>query len=229
MFERYTEKARRVLFFGRYEASQFGSPYIEAEHLLLGLLREDKMFVARHLTPTQVEAIHREIESHTVIREKVSTSVDLPLSNESKRILAYAAEESELAGHKHIGTEHLAAGILREESCSAAELLRAHGVELKTIREELKAGWLGDPFAEGPSVRARGAISNIEFRAGNEKLGAAILPVLPRVGEHVMLKTEGKDVRYLVTDVTYSLELPPHLNPEFPYLSRGVIIQLENE
>jgi ATP-dependent Clp protease ATP-binding subunit ClpC len=49
MFERYTEKARRVIFFARYEASQFGSPYIETEHLLLGLLREDNPMVSRHL------------------------------------------------------------------------------------------------------------------------------------------------------------------------------------
>ena len=49
MFERYTEKARRVIFFARYEASQFGSPYIETEHLLLGLLREDKALTNRFL------------------------------------------------------------------------------------------------------------------------------------------------------------------------------------
>jgi ATP-dependent Clp protease ATP-binding subunit ClpC len=232
MFERYTEKARRVIFFSRYEASQFGSPYIEAEHLLLGLLREDKMFAARHLTPTQVEAIRHEIESRTVIREKVSTSVDLPLSNESKRILAYAAEESELAGHKHIGTEHLAAGMLREEGCFAAGLLRAHGMELKTIREEMKAGWLGDPAAifggEGAGIK-RAGWTNAEFRCGEEKLGASVLALVPRVGEKVLLKTEGTDRRFRVVDVVYTFELPPHLNPEFPYLARGVIIQLENE
>jgi len=51
MFERYTEKARRVIFFARYEASQFGSPYIETEHLLLGLLREDKQLANRFLRP----------------------------------------------------------------------------------------------------------------------------------------------------------------------------------
>jgi len=56
------------------------------------------------------------IEAHTTIREKVSTSVDLPLSNECKRVLAYAAEEAERLGHKHIGTEHLLLGLLREEN-----------------------------------------------------------------------------------------------------------------
>ena len=114
MFERYTEKARRVIFFARYEASQFGSPYIETEHLLLGLLREDKALTNRFLrSHASVESIRKQIEAHTTIREKVSTSVDLPLSNECKRVLAYAAEEAERLGHKHIGTEHLLLGLLR--------------------------------------------------------------------------------------------------------------------
>src|SRR5450756_3226772 len=105
MFERYTEKARRVIFFARYEASQFGSPYIETEHLLLGLLREDKALTNRFLrSHASVESIRKQIEGHTTIREKVSTSVDLPLSNECKRVLAYAAEEAERLSHKHIGT-----------------------------------------------------------------------------------------------------------------------------
>ena len=63
MFERYTEKARRVIFFARYEASQFGSPYIETEHLLLGLLREDKALTNRFLRGHgKVEDIRKQIE-----------------------------------------------------------------------------------------------------------------------------------------------------------------------
>ncbi len=138
MFERYTEKARRVIFFARYEASQFGSPYIETEHLLLGLLREDKALTNRFLrSHASVDSIRKQIETHTTIREKVSTSVDLPLSNECKRVLAYAAEEAERLGHKHIGTEHLLLGLLREEKCFAAEILQERGLKLAQIREEL--------------------------------------------------------------------------------------------
>jgi ATP-dependent Clp protease ATP-binding subunit ClpC len=139
MFERYTEKARRVIFFARYEASQFGSPYIETEHLLLGLLREDKALTNRFLrSHASVESIRKQIEGHTTIREKVSTSVDLPLSNECKRVLAYAAEEAERLSHKHIGTEHLLLGLLREEKCFAAEILTERGLRLPAIREELQ-------------------------------------------------------------------------------------------
>jgi len=151
MFEKFTEKARRVVFFARYEASQVGSPYIETEHLLLGLLREDKALTYRFLrTPGTPEAIRREIEQHTIIREKIHTSVDLPLSNENKRVLAYAAEEAEQLSHQHIGTEHLLLGLLREEKCFAAKVLRDRGVHLERVREELR----GFPH-EPPESRER--------------------------------------------------------------------------
>src|ERR1039457_7249405 len=139
MFERYTEKARRVIFFARYEASQFGSPCIETEHLLLGLLREDKALANRFLrSSASVESIRKQIEGHTTLREKVSTSVDLPLSHECKRVLAYAAEEAERLNHKHIGTEHLLLGLLREEKCFAAEILHERGLRLTQVRDEIQ-------------------------------------------------------------------------------------------
>ena len=141
MFERYTEKARRVIFFARYEASQYGSPYIESEHLLLGILREDKALTNRFLrNDASVESIRKQIDARTVIREKVSTSVDLPLSNDGKRILAYAAEEAERLAHKHIGTEHLLLGILREEKTFAAQILAERGVELAQVRADAAVG-----------------------------------------------------------------------------------------
>ncbi len=138
MFERYTEKARRVIFFARYEASQFGSPFIETEHLLLGLLREDKALANRFLrSHAALEGIKKQVEAHTTAREKVSTSVDLPLSHECKRVLAYAAEEAERLSHKHIGTEHLLLGLLREEKCFASEILHERGLRLAQVREDI--------------------------------------------------------------------------------------------
>jgi ATP-dependent Clp protease ATP-binding subunit ClpC len=138
MFERYTEKARRVIFFARYEASQFGSPFIETEHLLLGLLREDKALANRFLrSHAALEGIKKQVEAHTTAREKVSTSVDLPLSHECKRVLAYAAEEAERLSHKHIGTEHLLLGLLREEKCFASEILHERGLRLSQVREDI--------------------------------------------------------------------------------------------
>jgi ATP-dependent Clp protease ATP-binding subunit ClpC len=138
VFERYTEKARRVIFFARYEASQYGSPYIETEHLLLGLMREDKALANRFLRQQgSIESIRKEIEARITIRERISTSVEVPLSAECKRILNMAAEEAERLGHKHVGTEHLLLGILREEKCFGAEILMERGLRLSTLREEL--------------------------------------------------------------------------------------------
>jgi len=141
VFERYTEKARRVIFFARYEASQYGSPYIETEHLLLGLMREDKALASRFLrSHGAIESIRKEIEARITIRERISTSVEVPLSQECKRILNFAAEEAERLGHKHVGTEHLLLGILREEKCFGAEILAERGVRLSALREEMARG-----------------------------------------------------------------------------------------
>src|SRR5215210_6465798 len=139
MFERYTEKARRVIFFARYEASQFGAPAIEPEHLLLGLMREDKSLTSRFFPRAQVsiEAIRKEIEGRTLLREKISTSVELPLAPETKRVLAYAHEESDRLQHRHIGTEHLLLGLLREDRSMAAEILYERGLRLNAVRDEI--------------------------------------------------------------------------------------------
>src|SRR5437764_14369388 len=139
MFERYTEKARRVIFFARYEASQFGAPAIEPEHLLLGLMREDKTLTSRFFPRASVtiEAIRKEIEGRTLLREKISTSVELPLAPETKRVLAYAHEESDRLQHRHIGTEHLLLGLLREDRSMAAELLYERGLRLNAARNEI--------------------------------------------------------------------------------------------
>ncbi len=149
MFERYTEKARRVIFFARYEASQFGAPAIEPEHLLLGLMREDKTLTARFLARAQasLEAIRKDIEQRAPLREKISTSVELPLAPETKRVLAYAHEESDRLQHRHIGTEHLLLGLLREERSMAAEILYERGLRLAAVREEVARATGADPRA----------------------------------------------------------------------------------
>jgi ATP-dependent Clp protease ATP-binding subunit ClpC len=139
MFERYTEKARRVIFFARYEASQFGAHAIEPEHLLLGLMREDKTLTSKFFPRSQlnIESIRKEIEGRTLLREKISTSVELPLAPETKRVLHYAHEESDRLQHRHIGTEHLLLGLLREDRSMAAEILYERGMRLNAVRDEI--------------------------------------------------------------------------------------------
>jgi hypothetical protein len=137
MFERYTEKARRVIFFARYEASQFGSPVIEPEHLLLGILRDDARI--RQMLPAGAsETIRAQIDARFEVREKVSASVDLPLSNAAKRVLAYGAEEAERMKHRHIGSEHLFLGLLREQDSLAAKLLEPFGIKLEQFRTKFE-------------------------------------------------------------------------------------------
>jgi ATP-dependent Clp protease ATP-binding subunit ClpC len=179
MFETYTEKARRVIFFARFEASQFGSSSIETEHLLLGLLREDRALAHRlRQSGTSVESIRTQIEARTTVHEKVSTSVDMPVSEEVKRVLGSATEEAERLAHKHVSTEHLLLGLLREEKCFAAEILEGCGLRLATIREEVSRVRSEQtasrvPAEEPPSFDA--AMSAIEEqlrRLGSERVAS---------------------------------------------------------
>lgn len=138
-FERYTKRARRVLFWARYEASHIGGLAIETEHLLLGLVRDRKgltrdVFERSHVSRTMVR---QEIEARVPMRERVSTSVDLPFSTETGRVLRFAADEAERLRHRHLGPEHLLLGILRETGCLAATLLTEKGVQLDTVRGEI--------------------------------------------------------------------------------------------
>jgi ATP-dependent Clp protease ATP-binding subunit ClpC len=139
MFERYTEKARRVIFFSRYEASQFGADVIETEHILLGLLREDAGLATRFFQSPEanLETIREKIKASAGLRERVSVSIDLPLSDTAKRALAFAAEESDALGNRHIGTEHLLLGLLREEGSVAAGILAELGLRLADARQRL--------------------------------------------------------------------------------------------
>jgi len=141
VFERYTERARRVLFFARYEASQLGSQSIETEHLLLGLIREGKGLTSRIFARAHIalDGIRKEIEGRTIFREKMSTSAEIPFSAETKRALQFAAEEADQLLHSYIGTEHLLLGILREERSLAATILTDKGMRLATVRDDIVA------------------------------------------------------------------------------------------
>jgi hypothetical protein len=138
MFERYTERARRVIFFARYEATQFGSTIIQPEHLLIGLIREAPSTIARFAKVPPLSVRH-EIEKRLAIHfPKTSVAFDLPLSEECKRTLAYAWEEATALGHRHVGTEHFLLGILREEKTVAAEVLKEAGMSLDAVRQDLQ-------------------------------------------------------------------------------------------
>ncbi len=143
MFEKFTEKARRVMFFARYEASQFGAESIQSGHLLLGLLRESEKTSTQLLDRmgVQTSVLRERLVSALTPRDKKitpsSTSIDIPMEEEVKRILQNATAESAKLNHKHVGAEHLLLGMLKEEQCLAGRLLREMGADLIAAKEIL--------------------------------------------------------------------------------------------
>jgi uncharacterized protein (TIGR03435 family) len=139
MFERFTERARRVLFFARYEASQLGSASIDTEHLLLGLIREAKG-ITTHLfadAGIALDDIRGEVLRRVPERPKISTSVEIPFGAATMHVLQHAAEEADGLSHDYIGTEHLLLGLLREQGSLAAEMLTSRGLQLDRVRERI--------------------------------------------------------------------------------------------
>lgn len=229
MFERYTERARRVIFFARYEASQLGDTYIETQHLLLGLVREEAGLLLDFITPEQASSIRQQIESEAAVRNqgqpKLPTSVDLPLSNESKRVLAYSAEEAERLRDRHIGVEHMLLGLLREQGTFAAKLLEKNGLELNAIREHLKSPRAPRVIPETPATErrhrertAQDCIEFIDVETG-ERVGIIGIHAnypLPRATDFVLLQPGevGMNVRYEVLEVLFEYR---RQMPSLPY------------
>ena len=138
MFERYTERAKRVLFFARYEAIEIGSPTIETEHILLGLIREGRGRACRILASLEEWplGLRREIEARTVTREKDPRApIHIPFSAEVTRVLPFAELEADGLGNEQIGTEHLLFAMLHEERSVAASILIENGLDLRTARK----------------------------------------------------------------------------------------------
>jgi hypothetical protein len=182
MFERYTEAARRTIFFARYEASQLGSPYIEPEHLLLGLLREDRALRAV-LPANAAEQIRQRIEERAPQPvERSATSVDLPLSQDSRKALAHAAGESQALQHDHIDCGHLLLGILRLDAATAAVLLGELGIEYASYRQVV-----AKPAASPPAPSTAAALEAILARLPP---GASSGPLGKAAGDlQVLLRT----------------------------------------
>jgi len=140
MFEKYTDKARRVLFFARYEASQFGASTITSAHLLLGLVREAERTTMQMMEQMGVniqDLKERIISQAAYKKQAAATTVEIPLSEETKRVLHYALKESMSLNHKYVGVEHILLGILRDEHAFASQLLVEMGADLYRAKEIL--------------------------------------------------------------------------------------------
>ena len=137
MFERYDESARRTLFFSRFEASRLGVHSIESEHLLLGLMRELRGPAGRLLLALPLADVRKDLESNRRA-EKIATSVEIPFSAETKRVLQHACDEADGLTHRHIGPEHLLLGLMRESNSRAATTLARYGMQLDGAREQVR-------------------------------------------------------------------------------------------
>jgi quinol monooxygenase YgiN len=139
MFERFTERARRVLFFARYEASQLGSPVIQSEHLLLGLLRDGQGVTSGIFERAGLDslAVHFEVGNAAADRPRIAASVEIPIAPDAKAALQHAAEEADGLRHGHIGSEHLLLGLLHQPESTAGTILTRAGLRLGAVREAI--------------------------------------------------------------------------------------------
>lgn len=131
MFEHFTEKARRIVFFGRYEASQAGSKTIEPHHLLLGIMREEKPLLPRLISTNaspNILIVREQIEKHIQPSEK-STAIEIDYSDDTLDVFKYADEETERGSSRTITPEYLLLGILRLTDSVAAKILVVYGVD----------------------------------------------------------------------------------------------------
>ena len=167
MFDRFTERARKVMGFARREAQRFHHEYIGTEHILLGLIQEGQGVAANVLKSLNIdlEKIRREVEKIVKAGPAMEPSVQIPFTPRAKKVVELALEEASNLGHNYIGTEHLLLALLREQDGIAAHVLLALGVRLDEVRDEV-IEFLGGPASEE-------AASDEEMMSGGDGGGNA--------------------------------------------------------
>src|SRR6476619_2229954 len=140
MWQRFTERARRVVFFAQEEAGRLGENYVSTEHLLLGLVREDDSVALRILDKMgiKVNSIRAEVERH-VARGNGRLGQDMQLTPRAKRVIDLAYDEARQLNNNYIGTEHLLLGLIREGEGLAGRVLAKLNVDLERTRREVMA------------------------------------------------------------------------------------------
>ena len=136
MFERFTDRARRVVVLAQEEARMLNHNYIGTEHILLGLLREEEGLAARVLESLDitVERVRAQVVRIVGSGEEV-TSGQIPFTPRAKKVLELALREALSLGHNYIGTEHILLGLVREGEGVAAQVLQKLGADLARVRE----------------------------------------------------------------------------------------------
>src|SRR5580693_6205756 len=186
MWQRFTERARKVVFFAQEEAGRLGENYVSTEHLLLGLVRENDSVAARILDRMGVSLgrIRSEIERQ-VTRGDGRLGQDMQLTPRAKRVIDLAYDEARQLSNNYIGTEHLLLGLIREGEGLAGRVLAKLGVDLDKTRKEVVAlqdNDSGKPVSHKSSYRATTDEALPEFsmtiaKAGPVWLGKSLLGI----------------------------------------------------
>jgi len=165
MYERFTDRARKVMQLANQEAQRFNHEYIGTEHILLGLVKEGSGVAANVLRNLDIDLrkIRLEVEKLVQSGPDMVTMGKLPHTPRAKKVIEYSMEEARNLGHNYVGTEHLLLGLLREQEGVAAQVLMNLGLKLEEVREEVlnllghvaegpegpeRAGGLGSPMSE---------------------------------------------------------------------------------
>ncbi|MFQ5964861.1 MAG: ATP-dependent Clp protease ATP-binding subunit [Candidatus Scalinduaceae bacterium] len=157
MFDKFTDRARKVMALAREEAKRFNHEYIGTEHILLGLVKEGSGVAANVLQNMDIDLkkIRLEVEKIVQAGPDLVSVGQLPFTPRVKKVLEYAMEEARAMGHNYIGTEHQLLGLLREQEGVAAQVLLNLGVKLEDVREEV-VELLGAEVAQGNKEEKRG-------------------------------------------------------------------------
>ncbi len=139
MFNRFTERARKVIILAKEEARRFNHDYIGTEHILLGLIREGEGVAAAVLQKLGLSLENIRLEIEKLVQPGPTTQIigDIPFTPRSKKALELAAEEARSLGHNYIGTEHLLLGLIREGEGVASQVLLNLGLDLNSVRNEV--------------------------------------------------------------------------------------------
>jgi ATP-dependent Clp protease ATP-binding subunit ClpA len=145
MFERFSDRARKVMALANTEAQRFQHQYIGTEHILLGLVKEGRGVGASVLKQLKVDLRQIRLEVEKLIRPgpDEDATARLPQTPRAKHVIEYAIEEARMLGHNYVGTEHLLLGLLREQDGVAGRVLKNLGLNLESARNEIK-GLLGE-------------------------------------------------------------------------------------
>ncbi|TRZ95468.1 ATP-dependent Clp protease ATP-binding subunit [bacterium] len=139
MFNRFTERARKVIILAKEEARRFNHDYIGTEHILLGLIREGEGVAAAVLQKLGVSLENIRLEVEKLVQPGPTTQIigDIPFTPRAKKALELAAEEARSLGHNYIGTEHILLGLIHEGEGVASQVLLNLGMDLSTARNEV--------------------------------------------------------------------------------------------